>query len=73
MQARSCILSCGMYSIALRVRERERHVQTDAAAEFEAEREELAEIEEGERENDRHVVALEDRGRDLLEFVVQIV
>lgn len=55
------------------MRERERHVQTDAAAEFEAEREELAEIEEGERENDRHVVALEDRGRDLLEFVVQIV
>ena len=55
------------------MRERERHVQTDAAAEFEAEREELAEIEEGERKNDRHVVALEDRGRDLLEFVVQIV
>ena len=74
MQACSCALSCGMYSIPLCVKERlKRGVQANTAAEFEAEREELAEIEEGEWENDRHVVALQNGGRHFLEFGVQIV
>ena len=63
-----------MYSIPLCVKERsKRGVQANTAAEFEAEREELAEIEEGERENDRHVVALQNGGRHFLELGMQIV
>lgn len=74
MQACSCALSCGMYSIPLCVKKREtRGVQANTAAELEAEREELAEIEENERENDRHIVALQNGGRHFLELGMQIV